>query len=351
MSVRANYFKTGLFVIIGIVIAVAAVVILGVGAILREEIMVESYFEDSVQGLDVGSPVKFRGVQIGKVDTIALVNQYYPTDRRYVLIRMALFSDVFLVEKSDNGDGLKKLIRDGLRVRLNFQGVTGAAYIEADYLEPDRYPPLVFNWEPRYPYIPSAPSIITRLSESADKIMRNLEKINLEGLIETVEKSLQAVTSVLDETNVAQIGDETEKLLSELRETNRQINSLVEKIDLEPLLKEASATVADTRQLVQDVRKPLESFLATSTEAANSVNRIVGNLESSGDLSAALSRLQNTARRLDNMVSGQQVDIETIVENFRIFSENFREVSEELSRNPRKFIFGGPPPRPESGGN
>ncbi|NIQ97638.1 MAG: ABC transporter substrate-binding protein, partial [Desulfuromonadales bacterium] len=74
---------------------------------------------------------------------IGLVSQEYDTDSRYVLIRMALYSDVFLVEKSsDKGKGLQELIDEGLRVRLNFQGVTGTAYIEADYLEAKRYPRL-----------------------------------------------------------------------------------------------------------------------------------------------------------------------------------------------------------------
>lgn len=346
MNGRANYFKIGLFVIAGTVIAVAAVIILGVGAVFQEEILVESYLADSVQGLEVGSPVKFRGVQIGKVDKIGLVNQEYATGRRYVLIRMALFSDVFLVEKEDDADGgLDRLIRDGLRVRLNFQGVTGTAYIEADYLDPVRYPSLEFEWTPKYPYIPSAPSIITRLTDMLDEF-----RVSFEDLSTSIQKSLDIVIGVLEETNVPRIGEEAGKLLREMQVTNGEIKKLVQEIDAETLTSEAVGTLRETRKLVNETRPLLHELLRTALQAAETVNRLAGNVEESGDLSASLARLQRASRRLDNFLAGQQVEIEAIVDNFRILSENFREVSEELEKNPGKFFFGGPPPRTQIGG-
>ncbi len=312
--------------------------------------MVESYFEDSVQGLDVGSPVKFRGVQIGKVDKIGLVSQEYDTDSRYVLIRMDLYSDVFLVEKaSDKGKGLQELIDEGLRVRLNFQGVTGTAYIEADYLEAKRYPRLTFDWQPDYDYIPSAPSIISRLADSLDQIMRSLEQLNVAGLTASIEESLGAVTRVFGEADMAAIGEDAEKLLEEMRVTNREIRSLVREIEVKPLISEATGTLRDTRQLVNEIRPPLKEFLGSATQAAQRISRVAGKAEDSGDLSAALARLQRASRRLDNLLSGQEAELEAIIRNVRILSENFREVSEELERNPRKFLFGGPPPRPQIG--
>lgn len=270
MNGRANYFKIGLFVIAGTVIAVAAVIILGVGAVFQEEILVESYFADSVQGLEVGSPVNFRGVQIGKVDKIGLVNQEYATGRRYVLIRMAIFSDVFLVEKADDtGGGLDRLIRDGLRVRLNFQGVTGTAYIEADYLDPVRYPSLEFEWTPKYPYIPSAPSIITRLTDMLDEF-----RVSFEDLSTSIQKSLDIVIGVLEETNVPRIGEEAGKLLREMQVTNGEIKKLVQEIDAETLTSEAVGTLRETRKLVNETRPLLHELLRTALQAAETVNRL-----------------------------------------------------------------------------
>ena len=351
MSNRANYLKIGLFVITGTVIALTAVIVLGVGAVFRPEIMVESYFEDSVQGLGVGSPVTFRGVQIGKVDKIGLVSQEYATGRRYVLVRMELFTDVFLVQtEADEGEGLEELIRQGLRVRLNFQGVTGTAFIEADYLEAERYPRLDFDWQPDYPYIPSAPSIMTRLTDSLDQIMQSLEQINIAGLTSSLQQSLDTISQIAEDANVAGIGREAEQLLQEMRVTNREIEGLVREIEVEPLISETSATLRDTRRLIEEIRPPLREFLQKATRTTAKIDRMAGRIEESGNLAATLDRIQRSSRRLDNLLADQEPEIELIIRNFRILSENFRTVSEELAQNPRNFIFGGPPPQTLIGG-
>ena len=65
--------------------------------------------------------------------------------------------------------GLPKEVERGLRTRLTSQGVTGTAYIEVDYLDPAKYPPLPIDWVPEHPYIPSAPSVLSRIVNSVLK--------------------------------------------------------------------------------------------------------------------------------------------------------------------------------------
>ena len=153
---KASYFKIGLFIIVGTIIGAIGVVALGVGTIFQKKVLVETYIDESVQGLDVGSSVKFRGVPVGKVETISLTSVEYPTKRRYVLVRIGLTTTIFQAPLSDAGSPVSqsRSTKD-LRVRLASQGVTGAAYIEADYLDPARNPPLEIDWQPRYPYVPS----------------------------------------------------------------------------------------------------------------------------------------------------------------------------------------------------
>ena len=85
-----SYFKIGLFVISATIIGVLGVVVLGVGTIFQKRTWVETYIDESVQGLDVGSPVKFRGVPVGKVEQITLTSVEYSTRRRYVVVRIGL---------------------------------------------------------------------------------------------------------------------------------------------------------------------------------------------------------------------------------------------------------------------
>src|SRR5512145_1750508 len=98
-----SYFKIGLFVVSAVAIAVVGVVALGVGTVFRKQVLVETYIDESVQGLDIGSPVKFRGVQVGEVETITLTSVEYPTRRRYVLVRMGLDPAMFQYPLVDAG--------------------------------------------------------------------------------------------------------------------------------------------------------------------------------------------------------------------------------------------------------
>jgi paraquat-inducible protein B len=68
----------GLFVLIGIVLIGAGTVILGGQDLFAEPVLMETVFNESVQGLEVGSAVKFRGVQLGSVSEIGFAQDYYP---------------------------------------------------------------------------------------------------------------------------------------------------------------------------------------------------------------------------------------------------------------------------------
>ena len=70
MKRRGSYFKLGLFVLVAVGLGLAALVVLGVGVFFRQPVYMETYLDESVQGLDVGSPVKHRGVQIGVVQQL-----------------------------------------------------------------------------------------------------------------------------------------------------------------------------------------------------------------------------------------------------------------------------------------
>ena len=77
MSARANYFKLGLFVIAGLVVLIAGLLVLGAGDALKETITIETCIHETVQGLDVGAPVKLRGVKIGEVQSIHFSRDVY----------------------------------------------------------------------------------------------------------------------------------------------------------------------------------------------------------------------------------------------------------------------------------
>jgi len=343
---KFSYFKIGLFVISATVIGIIGLVVLGVGAILQKKALVETYIDESVQGLDVGSAVKFRGVPVGRVEQISLTSAEYATQRQYVLVRISITSNIFQFPVNDpNSPELKRELERGFRVRLAPQGLTGVAYLEMDYLEPERNPPLEIDWQPVYPYIPSTRSRITQLSEAVERILNNIGDINISQLSESIEKSLTAMTKIADSANLERIGVQANALLSEVRETNRQINALVGNPDLKAALADASAVAGRARQLVERAEKPVSQMLADLPQASESLNRFAKRLDAvSADLPETSAQLRQTLQRLNRLVAGQQRDIEKTVENLRSAAENMKQLTDDSKKYPAQILFGAPPP-------
>ena len=321
MSARANYFKLGLFIIIGLAIGVIALIAFGLGAYFKQLIIVETYIDESVQGLDLGSKVKLRGVTVGHVRRISFTHGQYelkkPLEQRkhYVLIELALDPDSLVAHPVDGlSESLEHEIQRGLRVRLASQGVTGLTYLEMDYLEPERNPPLPIDWTPKNHYVPSAPSTTTRLLTAVETVFSKLDRIDLEALATNLTDTIVVAREKLTEVNVAQL--------------NRNANQVLE---------EAQRAVA---QLQRTLRVVQLDVLSTNVNAAISgVRRIVD----SGEIPAAIQQLEQTLRRVDQMVASNEADLGQAVGNLRALTESLRDLAENARRYPAQLLFGQPP--------
>jgi hypothetical protein len=133
MSQKANYFRLGIFILVAAAILVAIVLALGAGNIFKRTVTIETYFDESVQGLDVGSAVKYRGVQIGRVTRIGFTGSTYQRDvpmksrRQYVLVEAELQPALIGTREGDAESGWS----DRRTARLPV-GITGTAYLVID---------------------------------------------------------------------------------------------------------------------------------------------------------------------------------------------------------------------------
>ncbi len=340
---KASYFKIGLFIIVGTIIGAVGVVALGVGTIFQKKVLVETYIDESVQGLDVGSSVKFRGVQVGKVETISLTSAEYPTKRRYVLVRIGLTTKIFLADPGS--PSFLAEVEKGLRVRLASQGVTGAAYIEADYQDPARNPPLEIDWRPYYPYVPSSRSRITQLSESLEKILRSVENIDVGALVDGLEKSLLTITKVAEGANFDKLGGQAHAFLTEVRDTNRQLKELIGSSDIKSAFKDSAAAASGARQIIESAQAPIDQMLADLPRAAESLERMVKRLDAvTADLPDTSAQLRQTLQRMNRLIATQQQGIAATVENLQAVSNDIKELTESSRKYPSQVLFGAPPP-------
>src|SRR5690349_5552827 len=90
MSAPTNHWKLGLFVVVGFLLGLTSIVYLGARSLQKETIRYNSYLDEAVTGLDVGSPVRFRGVTIGSVSVIDIAPDHRHIELQYDLSVEAL---------------------------------------------------------------------------------------------------------------------------------------------------------------------------------------------------------------------------------------------------------------------
>ena len=283
---------------------------------------------------------------VGNVEQITLSGVEYPTRRSYVVVRAGISRNVFQFPLTDPADpAFMAEVQRGLRVRLAPQGLTGQAYLEADYLNPKLNPPLAVDWKPKYPYVPSAQSRITQLSDAVERILRNVEQVDIQRLIGTMENSLNTIDKLVSGTNLDKVSTQALALLSELRETNRQLKDVVAGPELKSAAKDAAVAAATAREIFHRAEQPLSQLMTDLPKVTESVNRVVQRLDAvSANLPETSADLRQTLQRLNRLISSQQQDIEKTVENLRSTSETVRQIIDNSKKYPAQTLFGAPPP-------
>ena len=336
MSVKPNYFKIGTFVLSALIIVVVGIVMLS-GGRWSQKTYWETYFDESVQGLAVGAPIKYRGVQIGTVERIAFVGNEYGSDLnkedlsrygRYVVV----FGSGQRVAPQLSGEQAKAArvsnIMAGLRVRLASQGVTGIVFLEADFLDPEEYPAMEIPWTPRFEYLPSAPSTVTVLGAALHTIARDLEKADIHKITRDLDTLLLDVTKLVKAPDVQELSSRAGQTLAEFQAMASQARRLLETPEIKTMISDAAGTVKETKRLVTDLSQASKDIKNASEK-----------------LPETFTRLERSARRVDVLLANNNRDIQDTIENLRVVSENLREVTDNAKRYPAQVLLGEPPPR------
>ena len=312
MSEQARNFRVGVFVLLGILAVGGVAVLLAGEGLFAPRVRFESYFDEAVTGLEVGSPVRYRGVRIGVVTSIGLVENYYdfPNDEERLRYgqRVSILMELVINREEDrelrdlsyeeHRERLEEMVERGLRLRLTQSGITGVAFIQADLLDPKQHQPMKITWEPRHIYIPSTPSTIATLTTAAERFAQSISKVDVEELAQNLAGLLDNLTDATEELDLGSLEREFTTVLSELRETNQVMRSQIEAMNLP----EVGARMAET------------------LEEAN----------------AAVLRVQR-------MLDGSRYDLEMVLENTRVATENLRDLTETLKGQPSLLLRGSPP--------
>lgn len=270
MSADARFFRVGVFVFLGSVAIASCAVLVGGGGLFQQQIVFETVFNESVQGLETGAPVKVRGVQIGSVSQIGFVSDFYSLREdvrehlrrdRLVLVRMKftpIESDLVVdTEGRQQIDNLQEMIDSGLRMRLAQQGITGVAFVQADFLDPAMFPPMKVSWEPEVMYVPSAPSTIATITTAAERIAAKLEQADLDQVIRNLDTLLVSLNDKVSAVDAQGISRNAEEALEQANATMARVQRLVDggRYDLQSSLENLRVATENLRALSETARE------------------------------------------------------------------------------------------------
>jgi len=328
MATRKTKFAVGLFVVSGFTLAIVVTIWLGMSRFLQKGRFYATYFDESVQGLEVDSPVKYRGVFTGRVESINVA----PDSK---LIKVVL--------KIESGQKLD----ENIVAQLKSVGITGSMFVELDQKrkgEPDQSPPLSFPSE--YPIIASKPSDISGLIGGFEEILNKIKAMNLEEISGKIKATLDNINQTVDDADVERI--------------SQTVNSSFEKME----------------QILADER--WDKFLASAETAGQSLNRLLDRADLTlgrvqgivaGKEETIKAGLDNFNRAMENanvlldkgtlLVRGTDASISDLMhhlvvaaQNLEMASENLNQLMELLADHPAQLLFGKPPrPRNVDGGN
>jgi ABC-type transporter Mla subunit MlaD len=330
---RGTYFRVGLLVLVGAGLLVGAVLFLG-GNQIRHGRPYETYFRDSVQGLDVGAPVKYRGVTIGAVTEIALVSAVYGRNQPDI-IRRSTFRTVlvrFEIDTSRVGQAPTPadIEREGLRTRIASAGLTGLSYMELDFANPERFPTLQVPWTPRYEYISSMPSTFAQVQDAATVLLGKIQQIDINGLADGIQGLVTQLRGELKD------GD-AHILMTQATDTLRTLQTQMAAADVPALAADLHKTLDAAQALAQG---PQTKQLLASAKAATDRLTLA-----TAKLPQLIASLDAVARRADSGSADLEAGLVPLLRDARTAVSALRQTSEALRRDPGQLILGGPPPR------
>jgi len=309
----SNYFKIGLFVLIGFGLFVAGFLVFGLqGRLKSSNVLCVTFFNRSVQGLSKDAPVKFRGFAIGRVTSMSLATADDLSGQPLVRVDFEIDPAAFTAQAPDPDDlpaFLRAEIAKGLKVYLALQGVTGISFLDLNYgQEPHSIGPAAREATDRIArkahrlYIPNGPSQIYEIGESINRLVRTMNDVDLVGLSR------------------------------EIRRTVQTIDQAVAALDTGRLSGEMSGALEEIRKLSASLRLP------------------PGDGDGLGPaLGASAGQLRQSLRRLDQLLGSSRGGLPEALDNLRAATENLRELSELLKNQPSQVLFGAPPRAAEPG--
>ena len=372
MAKRANPTLIGAFVLGGLTLVVATVLLLGGREWFKRPLICLMAFDGNVTGLAVGSPVSIRGVQVGTVSSIQVRagTPFVVVTTEFDPARVSGLPGV--IAQKGLARTLQDAVERGMRARLETLSLlTGQLYIGLE--EHPETPARMTGIDKAHCEIPTIPSALAQFQDQAKKILTMVEQLPLKELVESATRTIEGVDQVVRAPELRRAVESLDGTLREARTVLRNIDTRIDAsaVALQTTLGQAQRTIdevgRDVSRLVRSVDnqvQPLAANLATTSDSARELLRDVqrslrnvdeqlgpalASLRAAGDSARdALRKAERSLDQVDGVLDGrsplgyQLVDVlDELTRAVRIL----RTLGEEIDRQPNVLLFGRGAPK------
>jgi len=333
----------------GVCIVVVAIIWLGMSRYLQKGNYYVSYFDESVQGLQKGAPVKYRGVSVGRVEDIGVA----PDDK---LIQVVM--------KVETGQTLT----DDMVAQLRDVGLTGSMFVELDRKKKgERFYSPHITFPSEYPIIPSKPSEMQKLLGSLDEVIHHINALDLKGISDKVKLTLDTVNQAISAADIkglserfeasfdridgaiadAQIKAISTKLQSSLDGADRLLNSK-QWSDILTSIQKATETLNQVMNLAKGgLTHADNAFVGMERIVAENEGTIRGAieqiLEATKNANMLLEKGAKLMNRSDDSIYQLRQELLVSAQNLAEATDNLNRFMEILAEQPTQLFLGEPP--------
>jgi len=337
MSKEVNKAAIGGFVIGGIGLAVLAILVFGSGKFFQKKSMHVLFFEGSVKGLNVGSPVKFRGVDIGMVKNIQL--SINPNDLEFfVPVYVEIFENRISIlgdkrqEQFDDAEAVDTLVTEmGLRAQLQMQSLlTGQLFINYDFY-PDT-PIKKVGLDKKVYEVPTIPTTLQVFTETVEKIINDLRQVNFQDIVENVSQTTKGLNELVNSKDMRESIANFNVALQDLQKLIQSTDELAENVNVRvgSVADSFESTMDDTRKLVYNIDSRVDPVAADIKETLAAVKSSFDEAEI----------LLVEAQKLISENSKLRREIIFTLESMSDASRSVEELGNYLQRHPESLITG-----------
>lgn len=331
MKTKISPSVVGIFVIGAIVLIIVALLSFGGVNFFSKPQRFLVYFDESIHGLDLGSPVKLRGVRVGRVADLN-VRYNAATNKSDVAVTCEFNRNMITddqgqpIDVSDRAK-LQAMVDHGLRAQLGVVGLaTGLLFVELDFKAPEQYPAPPPEPGAKHLVVPSVRSAISEYQASLSEILSNLKRVDFAGLSRNLNTTLATADLKLQGLDTARITEHWVK-------TADAIQAMASDPEIKKAILNLNAAGNDLR-----------SFIARlDSQVQPTSDKLAQTLDEGRNALAAFDAAASGAQRFIAAQNGIGEDTNRTMEQLREAAASVQRLADFLERNPNALITGRKP--------